>query len=153
MEKLKRAYEISKKYFEGKLDKGGYPYINHLEYVSKHGRNESEKIIGLLHDILEDTDLTKEKLLEFGFSKEIVEVIEILTRDKNKSYHDYIESIILSKNESAIYIKKIDMEHNMDLKRCPNLDEKTKEKLQKKYAKNYPIICKALKKCSKEEKT
>ena len=149
MEELEKAYIISKRYFEEKLDKGGYPYINHLEYVSSHGRNENEKIIGLLHDILEDTDLTKEKLLEFGFSKEIVLVIELLTRDKNKSYDDYIETIILSENESALYIKKIDMEHNMDLSRIKNIQEKDILRVENKYKPNYKKICKALKRMEK----
>ena len=149
MEKLKRAYEISKKYFEGKLDKGGYPYINHLEYVSSYGRNETEKIIGLLHDILEDTDLAKKDLLEFGFSNEIVDVIEILTRTKDKSYNDYIESIILSKNESALYIKKVDMEHNMDLRRITNIQKKDILRVKNKYKPNYEKICKALKRMEK----
>ena len=150
---LEKTKVFVAKYFKDKVDKGNNPYMEHLEYVSSHGRNETEKIIGLLHDTLEDTELTKEELLEFGFSKEIVEVIEILTRTKNKSYNDYIESIILSENESALYIKKIDMEHNMDFTRCPNLDEATREKLQKKYTQNYSKICAALKKVSKESKS
>ena len=149
MEELEKAYIISKRYFEEKLDKGGYPYINHLEYVSSYGRNETEKIIGLLHDILEDTDLAKKDLLEFGFSNEIVDVIEILTRTKDKSYNDYIESIILSKNESALYIKKVDMEHNMDLRRITNIQKKDILRVKNKYKPNYEKICKALKRMEK----
>lgn len=146
---LEKTKVFVAKYFKDKVDKGNNPYMEHLEYVSSHGRNETEKIIGLLHDTLEDTELTKEELLEFGFSKEIVEVIEILTRTKNKSYNEYIESIILSENESALYIKKIDMEHNMDLSRIKNIEEKDILRVENKYKPNYKKICKALKRMEK----
>lgn len=146
---LEKTKVFVAKYFKDKVDKGNNPYMEHLEYVSSHGRNETEKIIGLLHDTLEDTELTKEELLEFGFSKEIVEVIEILTRTKNKSYNEYIESIILSENESALYIKKIDMEHNMDLSRIKNIKEKDILRVENKYKPNYKKICKALKRMEK----
>ena len=146
---LEKTKVFVAKYFKDKVDKGNNPYMEHLEYVSSHGRNETEKIIGLLHDTLEDTELTKEELLEFGFSKEIVEVIEILARTKNKSYNEYIESIILSENESALYIKKIDMEHNMDLSRIKNIKEKDILRVENKYKPNYKKICKALKRMEK----
>ncbi len=146
---LEKTKVFVAKYFKDKVDKGNNPYMEHLEYVSSHGRSKTEKIIGLLHDTLEDTELTKEELLEFGFSKEIVEVIEILTRTKNKSYNEYIESIILSENESALYIKKIDMEHNMDLSRIKNIKEKDILRVENKYKPNYKKICKALKRMEK----
>ncbi len=143
---IEEVRKIVRKKFEGKFDKGNHPYIEHLEYVSSHGRNEKEKIMGLLHDTLEDTDLTKEKLLELGISKEIVEVVDILTREKNTTYNDYIESIISSKNESALYIKKIDLEHNMDLKRIKNITKKDILRVENKYKPNYQKICEALQK-------
>lgn len=146
---IEETRKFVKKYFDGKLDKGNNPYIEHLEYVSSYGRNETEKIIGLLHDTLEDTDLTKDDLLELGVSKEIVTIIEILTRDKNKSYNDYIESIILSENESALYIKKVDMEHNMDLNRIKNIEEKDILRVENKYKPNYKKICEALERMKK----
>ena len=146
---IEETRKFVKKNFYGKLDKGNNPYIEHLEYVSSHGRNETEKIIGLLHDTLEDTDLTKDDLLELGVSKEIVTIIEILTRDKNKSYNDYIESIILSENESALYIKKVDMEHNMDLNRIKNIEEKDILRVENKYKPNYKKICEALERMKK----
>lgn len=146
---IEETQKLVKKYFEGKLDKGGKPYIKHLEYVSSRGRNETEKIMGLLHDILEDTNLTANDLLNLGFSKEIVEVVEILTRKKGESYNNYIDSIIMTKNEAALYIKKIDMEHNMDLSRLKNIQIKDILRVKKKYKPNYEKICKALKRMEK----
>ena len=150
---LEKTKVFVAKYFKDKVDKGNNPYMEHLEYVSSHGRNETEKIIGLLHDLLEDTDVTVEELKIMGFSSFILETLKLLTRNKAYSYDEYIDQIINSHNESALYIKKIDLEHNMDFTRCPNLDETTREKLQKKYTQNYSKICAALKKVSKESKS
>ena len=150
---LEKTKVFVAKYFKDKVDKGNNPYMEHLEYVSSHGRNETEKIIGLLHDTLEDTKVTIEELKEMGYSSFILETLKLLTRNKAYSYDEYIDQIINSHNESALYIKKIDLEHNMDFTRCPNLDETTGEKLQKKYTQNYSKICAALKKVSKESKS
>lgn len=150
---LEKTKVFVAKYFKDKVDKGNNPYMEHLEYVSSHGRNETEKIIGLLHDTLEDTKVTIEELKEMGFSSFVLETLKLLTRNKAYSYDEYIDQIINSHNESALYIKKIDLEHNMDFTRCPNLDEATREKLQKKYTQNYSKICAALKKVSKESKS
>ncbi len=142
---INKAKELIIKYFGDKKDKGGNPYIKHLEYVSSKGRNEEEKIIGLLHDILEDTKLTEKDLISNGFNQNIIKIIKILTRDKKNSYDEYINNIIKSNSEVALYIKKIDMEHNMDLSRIKNITEKDIERIEKKYKPNYIKICNALK--------
>lgn len=141
---IEKTRKIVKKYFEDKVDKGNNPYMEHLEYVSFHGRNETEKIVGLLHDILEDTHLTRTDLLDMGFSSEIVDTVFLLTHSKNLSYNEYIERIIKSKNKMAMYIKKIDMEHNMDLTRLKNKTEKDIKRVNEKYKPNYLKIVKAL---------
>ena len=141
---IEETRKIVKKYFEGKVDKGGNPYIVHLEYVSSFGRNEKEKIIGLLHDILEDTLLTKKDLLNMGFSQEIVDTVFLLTHSKSISYNEYIDRIIQSNNKVAMYIKKIDMENNMDLTRLTNTTEKDVKRVNEKYKPNYMKIVKAL---------
>ena len=137
MSGLEEARKLVEKYFEGKFDKGNHPYFEHLEYVSSKGRNEEEKIIGLLHDILEDTPLTEEDLKKLGFSDFIVKTITILTRPKNVSYEKYIDSIIKSKNQTALFIKIKDMEHNLDFTRIKNLPIEEKKRLEKKYRPNY----------------
>lgn len=142
---LDKAHELVIKYFGNKKDKGGNPYIWHLEYVSSKGRNEEEKIIGLLHDILEDTILEERDLIKAGFNEKIIKIIKILTRNKKIPYDEYIDSIIKSGNKVALYIKKTDMEHNMDLSRIKNITEKDIERIEEKYKPNYIKICDALK--------
>ena len=145
MTELEIANNLVNYYFKDKKDKGGHPYIEHLYYVSSKGRNEMEQIIGLLHDILEDTKITPTNILESGISKEIVEAIYLLTKDENMPYSDYITNLIYSGNESVLYIKKVDMEHNMDLSRIVPITEKDIKRNEQKYKPNYERICIALK--------
>lgn len=145
MSGIEIATNIAENYFKDSVDKGGNPYMEHLRYVSSHGRNEAEQIVGMLHDILEDTKLTAEDLIGEGIPKSLVHKIELLSHDKSISYSDYIENLLDSHDIEAIYVKKIDMENNMDLKRIPNVTEKDIDRVQKKYKPNYEKICRALK--------
>ncbi|MGU8716832.1 GTP pyrophosphokinase [Clostridium perfringens] len=79
----------------------------------------NDKIVGVLHDILEDTDITRNDLLNYGFSEEIVIAVEILTKPKNQKYMDYIENI--KSNNIAKKVKLIDLKHNMDLTRLSEI--------------------------------
>ncbi|MCI5702787.1 MAG: hypothetical protein MR265_02190 [Erysipelotrichaceae bacterium] len=97
-----KSEELVKKLFSGKLDKGGYPYLDHLYEVSNNVTSEDAKIVGLLHDVLEDTETTREDLLEMGYSEFTVSTIEILTRGAKEDYDDYIERIIKSNNKIAL---------------------------------------------------
>ena len=65
MNKLELAYAIALVAHKGQVDKAGVDYINHPLTVSRNCKNEKEKIVALLHDVLEDTKVTKEDLLLF----------------------------------------------------------------------------------------
>ena len=99
-DELKKATMLANLLFEGKKDKGGYSYIGHLLFVSNKGQNLDEKIVGLLHDVIEDTVVSKTILLELGFRKKIVDAIDVLTR-RTDDYYEYIDSIIDSNNKLA----------------------------------------------------
>lgn len=144
MSGLQIATHLAERYFKDQVDKGGNPYMEHLYYVSSRGRNETEKIVGMLHDILEDTSLTESDLISFGISEPLVKKIALLTRDKSISYPDYIDHLLESRDEEVIYVKKIDMENNMDLRRISSVTPKDIERVEKKYKPNYQKICKAL---------
>ena len=68
-----KALELTTTLFEKDTDKGGFPYMLHLLYVYRHVDSKDEKIIALLHDIIEDKKITKDDLLDFGFPSKIVE--------------------------------------------------------------------------------
>lgn len=131
IDKITLAYAIALAAHKGQTDKVGVDYINHSLTVSKNCNTEQEKIVALLHDVLEDTKLTKEDLLLF-FDDEIVEAVCLLTHDERDSYIDYLSRI--KNNETARNVKIQDLKHNMDLSRFPDGPSKYDlERNEKKY--------------------
>lgn len=135
---VKKATMLVNLLFKDKKDKGGFPYIGHLQYVSNAFDDEEHKVVGLLHDVIEDTVVSKTILLELGFSETIVKAVELLTR-KTDDYMEYIKSIKDSNNILVIDIKLKDLEHNMDIARIKIPTEKDYERLEK-YKKCYKIL-------------
>lgn len=130
-----RAYQLVSLKFKDKTDKEGEPYINHLIRVSEKLNNKNTKIAGLLHDIVEDTDITFEDLKDLNFNEEIIELVRIVTNDPNKkeTYHEKITSIIETNNIEAIKLKYSDMSDNSNLERLNKLEEEIKQRLINKY--------------------
>lgn len=137
---LYKTLELVSIVFSDKTDKEGLPYFNHLLKVYMGVDNYNEKIIALLHDIVEDTDITSDDLLDFGYSKEIVDVVLILTKKKGEYYPDYIDRIINSNNIMACNVKLSDLKHNMDLKRIKNPTVNDMERVTKRYMPAYNRI-------------
>ena len=113
-----RAIRLIEKLYRHQKDKSGYPALDHLYSVSNNCPNTGdEKIVALLHDVLEDTSLTYTDLRLLGFSKDIVDTIYILTRQPNEDYKSYIHRIIASNNKVALEVKKQDMLNNSSKER------------------------------------
>ena len=134
---LEKAEELIKKLFDGKVDKGGYPYLEHLHEVSNRVEGDDAKLIGLLHDTLEDTEMTREELLKLGYSEHIVSSIEVLTRKEKEDYSDYIDRIVASNNKDALNVKLADLNHNMDISRIKNPTIKDFDRIEKRYRPAY----------------
>lgn len=132
--------------FKNVTDKQGKPYIEHLYYVSDNLESYEEKVVGMLHDVIEDTYVDEKLLIAFGFPKNIVESLLLLTRNKSNSYDEYINNIIKSNNLIALKVKKADMMHNMNKERLNLLEENIRKKLEKKYTNNYKKIVDELEK-------
>ena len=127
-----KAYEIAKKAHSGQIDKAGEDYIKHPEKVASFVETDEEKAVAYLHDVIEDTELTLEDLYEYGFSKEVIEAVDIITKKKGENYQSYLNSV--KKNELARVVKLADLRHNSDLTRLAKVTEKDierKEKYQK----------------------
>lgn len=139
-----KAQKIVERTFQGKRDKSGESYLLHLYFVSDHVDTKEEKIVGLLHDILEDTEITEFDLEEVEFSDEIITSVQLLTRNKTESYSDYIDRIINSNNLTALKVKLVDMENNMDLSRIDNPTKKDYERNEKKYKPQYKKLIKVI---------
>lgn len=131
-ELLNKAIRIAEKAHRGQTDKFGTPYIGHLIRVMNYGKTYDEKIVGVLHDVIEDCPkITYEYLLQEGFPNEIVFAIECLT--KNPPDQDYTEFIKQTeKSALAVAVKLNDLRDNMDLTRfTKSLTEKDAKRLNK----------------------
>ena len=92
--------------------------------------------MAVLHDIVEDTDVSFEDLRDEGFSKTIIEALRCVTKLDGENYEDFIERI--SHNRLAITVKLADLEDNMDLSRLPKVTDTDLERVEKyKRAKKY----------------
>lgn len=145
------AETLVKRKFKDKKDRGGHPYIQHLDYVLDKMYQECERecgldknstlwlfwskccIVGVLHDILEDTDTTISDLYEIGCDDEIVKAVQVLTRDNDKNtISDYIEYVKrVKENPIAKRVKIVDLENNMDITRLTHLNDNDLERLRK----------------------
>lgn len=129
-----RAHQLVSILFQDKTDKEGEPYIGHLERVSNKLTKENTRIAGLLHDVVEDTELTFNDLRNLNFNEEIIEIVNLVTNTtKDKSYHDKITSIIESNNIEAIKLKYSDMSDNANPERLSKLPEEKRNYFINKY--------------------
>lgn len=113
------------------FDKAGVPYIYHPIHLAEQMETETECIVALLHDVVEDTDVTF-KDLEKEFPKDSIEALKLLTHDKKVDYMEYIKAI--KKNDIAKKVKIADLIHNSDETRLENItlkDISRKEKYKK----------------------
>jgi (p)ppGpp synthase/HD superfamily hydrolase len=126
---LEKAIGIAVEAHRGQRDRTGAPYILHPLRVMAGVDTDVEKIVAILHDVVEDTDWTFEKLAQEGFSQEIIEALECVTRRDGEDYEDFVKRS--ASNEIARRVKLADLEHNMDARRLSNVTEKDVERLKK----------------------
>ena len=119
-------------------DRSGLPYILHPIHLAEQMDTEEECIVALLHDVVEDTEVTF-KELEKDFSKTIIDALKLLTHDKETDYFEYIEKI--KSNPLAKKVKLADLKHNSDETRLENITEKDITR-NKKYVKAIKILSK-----------
>ncbi len=132
---LQKAIQIATEAHKGQLDKSGKEYIGHPLRVMEMGKTEEEKIVGVLHDVVEDSPWTFEMLEAEGFEPEIIAALRCVTKtSENENYDDFIERV--KKNPLAVAVKINDLTDNMDIRRLPYLSDKDVKRL-KKYLKAY----------------
>ena len=113
----------------GQFDKGGVPYIFHPIHLAESMDDEISTCVALLHDTVEDTDLTLEALAK-EFPKEVVEAVALMTHGEGVDYFDYVRAI--KKNPIAVKVKLADLAHNSDPTRVSI--QGSAEKRRAKYA-------------------
>lgn len=131
------AIEVAKKAHVRPTDKGGEPYFFHVQRVANSLTDKNSKVVAYLHDTVEDTDITIEKLKELGFPYTIVSAVQGLTHERYQPYFGYIVEI--KKNKLATMVKLADLKDNMNLSRITSPTEKDFERV-KKYQKAFKIL-------------
>ena len=135
---LERAIEIAVEAHKGQIDKGGSPYILHPLRVMMSVHDESEKIVAVLHDVVEDSNWTFEALLAEGFSIEVIEALQSVTKESpDEDYDLFIQRAI--HNPIGRKVKLADLRDNLDVTRITELAEKDLQRINK-YKKALKIL-------------
>ncbi len=125
----KRAMKIAFEAHKDQADKSGLPYIYHPIHLAEQMDDEQSICVALLHDVIEDTKITIDKLKKQGFGDDILNALHLLTHDKSVPYMDYIRKI--KENQIATKVKLADLKHNSDLTRIDKITEKDLKRVQK----------------------
>ena len=144
MSTLERAIEIARQAHAGQVDKGGNDYISHPLRVMEMGRTEEEKIVGVLHDVVEDSEWTFEMLEAEGFSSEIIDALRCVTKLSEDEDYDHLLNRVKG-NRLALKVKLCDLVDNLDISRIKEPTD-SDIKRTKKYARAYAFIKKAISK-------
>ena len=114
----------------GQTDKYDQPYIMHVLGVMGRCRTVEEKIVALLHDVVEDTDHTFEDLRQLGITERIITAVDCLSRRRGESYDHFVDRI--APNPLARAVKLADLEDNMDVRRSNRtMKDKDAERMEK----------------------
>ena len=123
------ALERSLSAYRGKRDKAGQAYVLHPLRLMAKMHDEISQVVSLLHDVIEDSDVTAEDLRADGFPEIVIEAVVALTRQAGESYMAFIER--LKPNELARKVKLADIEDNLNVLRLVELNEQDLRRVQK----------------------
>ena len=131
MDIIDLALSIAVEAHAGLTDRDGEAYILHPLQVGLMGSTDEERCAGFLHDVLEDTPVTAQELLDKGIPAGVVKALGLLTHSKGTDYYDYVQHIIDSHNPIALKVKYNDLQHNYARgKAYPDLQKKHGKALQ-----------------------
>lgn len=119
---INKAIKIAFKAHINQTDFFGVPYIFHPWEVASQLDDEASVIVALLHDVIEDTDITYDDLRKEGFSEKIIEGIKGVTKIEGEDYMDFVKRA--KQNEISRKVKIADLRHNMDLTRLEIVTER-----------------------------
>ena len=122
------ASKIAYKAHEGQTDKAGVPYIFHPIHIAEQMDSEESCVVALLHDVIENSDITLEILSKY-FDDDIIAALRVLTKKENDDYVMYIKRVKTNKLATKVKIK--DLEHNRDLTRLDEVTDKDRKRSMK----------------------
>lgn len=125
----KKAMKIAFDAHKDQTDKTGIPYIYHPIHLAEQMTDEISTCVALLHDVVEDTDITFDRLIAEGFPDAVIDALRLLTHDPAVPYMDYVKEI--KSNPTATAVKLADLRHNSDITRLDTIDEWAKKRNEK----------------------
>ena len=132
-EAMKLAYRAH----HGQVDKGGIPYIFHPYHLAEQMHDEYTTCVALLHDVVEDTDVTLDEIRGI-FPKEVADAVAVMTHGKDEPYLNYVRRVSL--NPIAKVVKLADLRHNSDQTRLEGASEATLAYFREKYRKAFELL-------------
>lgn len=129
---VEQALQLVATHHGNQIDKGGNLYINHPKYVANlFGNRPSYQLIALMHDLLEDTDVTLQMLM--SYPPEVVTAIVALTCGKQEDYDTYLDRLCdpTRTPRYVLYVKLADMYHNLDASRLRKFTETEVKRFEK----------------------
>lgn len=145
MNTIKQTIQFIKEAHKGQVDKSGKDYYLHcigVYHILSNSDLEEIQHAALLHDVIEDTCYTADRLLDMGYSKEVVDIVSLVSRDKTAglTYQEWIKSIADLGNIGAIKVKIADLKHNSSVDRMAALDKDVSEGMLKRYNKALGVL-------------
>lgn len=150
IQQYQTAFSLAVQFHDGSVDGAGEPYLNHLTTVSDSasrtdlsalGSDDSwrRRIVGILHDIIEDTDCTPDVLRENNIDEDIIQSVVAITHTKGESYADFV--VRVSKDNIAKSVKIADLEHNLDVRRLKEMSDYVLTRIRKYWASRRFLLC------------
>jgi (p)ppGpp synthase/HD superfamily hydrolase len=127
MPTLEAALALAVEAHRGQRDKAGQPYILHPLRVMMRLETDAERTVALLHDVVEDTPWTLERLREAGYPEDVLRALDALTRRDGETYEAFVER--LRPDALARRVKLADLEDNMDVRRLTAVTPRDAERL------------------------
>jgi (p)ppGpp synthase/HD superfamily hydrolase len=139
MPTLAETIEFVTRAHAGQTDKAGEPYYLHPLAVEGRvavmaGATEDDRLVALLHDIIEDTTVTAAQLIAMGYSSRVVEVVSLLTKPARTDYAGYVAKLIETGDKTAMRVKLGDLLDNTDPERLARLPSNMANRLKAKYS-------------------
>lgn len=125
----KKALKLCFKAHKDQTDKSGMPYVFHPFHLAEQMKDEATTVVALLHDVVEDTEITIDDLQKMGFSQEVLEAIALMTHNDEVPYMEYVARI--KTNPIARAVKLADLKHNSDMTRLESITPYDKERAKK----------------------
>ena len=129
MPTLEDAILLAAQAHRGQTEKAGNPYILHPLRVMFRLESDDDRIVGVLHDVIEDTPYTLKDLRTMGYPEPLLQALDCLTRRETETYEEFITRV--RKDPLASRVKLADLEDNMDIRRLPVIADKDAERLKK----------------------